>query len=236
MASHGFAHILYTPRLVLKLCDSTNPEHLDDNLRLLNAPETVAQIGDTGMCSHAQISRWMRAVRIHPSRMSGEIVPVAPHKEAVWLVYLKSSETSKKSQSMNEGTVNRVIGVISIGHRSKEIPPDVGWLVDAAHWSKGYATEAAREIVRYATEDLGIESLIAFPLETNIPSIKTSKKVGFVDGGRIADQNGRTNMVFVLPSMKWRANEGLIVNFMGDWDEVQEVCECTRCNGREIQD
>ena len=69
---------------------------------------------------------------------------------------------------------------------------------------KGYATEAAGELLRWAREYVGIKDMVVFPSETNHESNRVAEKLGFVPGGRVADldQPGKWMNVLILPGME----------------------------------
>ncbi len=47
------------------------------------------------------------------------------------------------------------------------------------YWSKGIATEAAKEIVRIGFEELGLENIVSFTLPENKASQRIMEKLGF---------------------------------------------------------
>jgi RimJ/RimL family protein N-acetyltransferase len=55
---------------------------------------------------------------------------------------------------------------------------EVGWHVKRELWKQGLATEAAREVVRYAFEDLGLTTLISLIRPENVPSARVAEKLG----------------------------------------------------------
>jgi RimJ/RimL family protein N-acetyltransferase len=55
---------------------------------------------------------------------------------------------------------------------------EIGWRLSAEYWGQGLATEGAREIVRYASEQLGLESLISFTVPANTRSRRVMEKLG----------------------------------------------------------
>ena len=58
--------------------------------------------------------------------------------------------------------------------------PEMGlfWAVDPAHQHKGYATEAAGALARFAFEQLRVERLVATTEHTNEPSIAVMRRLG----------------------------------------------------------
>ncbi len=55
---------------------------------------------------------------------------------------------------------------------------EVGWRIASQHWNQGYATEAARAILRAAFEKYGLKEVVSFTAETNKPSIRIMEKLG----------------------------------------------------------
>jgi ribosomal-protein-alanine N-acetyltransferase len=55
---------------------------------------------------------------------------------------------------------------------------EIGWRLDRAFWGRGYATEGALEVLRFAQEDLKIDKIYSFTARLNIPSINVMKKIG----------------------------------------------------------
>jgi len=55
---------------------------------------------------------------------------------------------------------------------------EIGWRLSADHWGQGLATEGAREMVRYAFEAAGLESLVSFTVPANLRSRSVMAKIG----------------------------------------------------------
>lgn len=55
---------------------------------------------------------------------------------------------------------------------------DLGYRLLARHWHKGYATEGARELIRYGFEELGLTRIFAQTLAVNVPSRATMAAAG----------------------------------------------------------
>lgn len=54
---------------------------------------------------------------------------------------------------------------------------EIGWRLDADHHNQGYATEAAKEVLRLA-KARGIKKLYSFTAEINKPSERVMQKIG----------------------------------------------------------
>jgi RimJ/RimL family protein N-acetyltransferase len=55
---------------------------------------------------------------------------------------------------------------------------EIGWRLAAAHWGRGLATEGAREVVRLAFEELGLQELVSFTVPGNLRSRRVMEKLG----------------------------------------------------------
>ncbi len=54
---------------------------------------------------------------------------------------------------------------------------EVGWRLSQSHWGKGYATEAAKEVLRDGFERLGLSEIVSFTTAANDRSIRVMKKL-----------------------------------------------------------
>lgn len=65
---------------------------------------------------------------------------------------------------------------------SKPLPFDpcveIGWRLHKRYWGKGYASEAAREWLRFGFEILKQDEIVAFTIPENIPSQNVMKRIG----------------------------------------------------------
>lgn len=55
---------------------------------------------------------------------------------------------------------------------------EIGWRLDPAFWGNGYATEAAREILRFGFEELGLEEIVSFTATGNTRSFAVMERLG----------------------------------------------------------
>jgi RimJ/RimL family protein N-acetyltransferase len=65
---------------------------------------------------------------------------------------------------------------------------DIGFEFDPAHWGKGYATEAARELVRFGFEELGLHRVWSWCIAENEASARVLMKAGLREEGRQRDK------------------------------------------------
>lgn len=69
---------------------------------------------------------------------------------------------------------------------------EAGWRIARPYWRKGYAKEAAAEVVRWGLEDKGLDAIIAFASTHNRASIGVMQSIGME-----RDENGD----FIHPGM-----------------------------------
>jgi RimJ/RimL family protein N-acetyltransferase len=55
---------------------------------------------------------------------------------------------------------------------------EVGWRLARTHWGHGYATEAAREALRFGFERLGLEEIVSFTVPANLRSRQVMERLG----------------------------------------------------------
>ena len=61
---------------------------------------------------------------------------------------------------------------------------EVGWRLAFDYWGRGLATEGARAVVRYAFEELGLDSLVSFTVPGNLRSRRVMEKIGMTHDPR----------------------------------------------------
>jgi RimJ/RimL family protein N-acetyltransferase len=61
---------------------------------------------------------------------------------------------------------------------------DIGYELDPEHWGQGYATEAARAIVRFGFVELGLHRIWSWCIADNVGSARVLEKVGMQLEGR----------------------------------------------------
>jgi RimJ/RimL family protein N-acetyltransferase len=89
---------------------------------------------------------------------------------------------------------------------------EIGWRLSAEYWGQGFATEGAREMVRYAFEVIGLESLISLTAVGNIRSRRVMQKLGMThdphddfEHPNLPEGHAlRPHVLYHLPRSKWR--------------------------------
>ena len=81
------------------------------------------------------------------------------------------------------GDEDRLIG--AVGLTPEQETAELGYWLAPAHWSRGIATEAARAVVDFGLERLGLPGLTSGYFEDNPASGRVLVKLGFVATGRV---------------------------------------------------
>jgi RimJ/RimL family protein N-acetyltransferase len=73
------------------------------------------------------------------------------------------------------------VGLHRVPFRASFTPAvEVGWRLSRHHWGHGYATEAAREAVRYGYDDVGLREIVSFTTPGNVASWRVMERLGMV--------------------------------------------------------
>jgi len=72
------------------------------------------------------------------------------------------------------------VGAASLQHFELKpgAPLELAWRLSRAHWGHGYATEAARELARWAIDDLDAPEIYAVARAANLASLRIMEKIG----------------------------------------------------------
>ncbi len=80
------------------------------------------------------------------------------------------------------------MGLVGLNKVAPELPfapaVEIGWRLARAYWGKGYATEAAREALRFAFEVLQLPEVYSFATIGNARSRAVMERLGMHDTGR----------------------------------------------------
>lgn len=87
---------------------------------------------------------------------------------------------------------NKLIGACSIHISSPRNREGwIGYCYNREYWRKGYASEAANEIIRFGFEDLNLHRIFATCDPNNIGSAKVLEKIGMKREGRLRQHKWR---------------------------------------------
>lgn len=84
---------------------------------------------------------------------------------------------------------HQLIGTCGIRMASADAhEADIGYELSPVHWGRGYATEAARAIVRFGFAELGLHRIWSWCIAENVGSARVLEKVGMRREGRLRDK------------------------------------------------
>jgi len=83
---------------------------------------------------------------------------------------------------------DRLLGWIALTLNNASIREyEIGWTVRRMDWGKGYAPEAASEVLRYAFKQLNAHRVVAFCHAGNAASIRVMEKLGMQREGNLRE-------------------------------------------------
>jgi RimJ/RimL family protein N-acetyltransferase len=149
---------------------ATSPHTFLQTPRLLFRPWTAADLGlALGLWRDAVVTEWIggpfseEEVR---ARLAREIATFAAHGVQYWPLVLRTS--------------GEHVGCCGLRpYREKEGVYELGFHLHAAHWGRGYASEAARAVIGYGFDALGASALFAGHHPNNSASRRLLEKLGF---------------------------------------------------------
>lgn len=191
-------------RLSLHLFDYST-EHYTCLLSVMNTPTAHALIGDLGVYTPEAFDKMNIGSRLAPSSLQKKFPDgVNVDMDLYYLLAIPKNSGS---------TEEELIGGVSLMQRRPDVPPDIGWALLEKYHGKCFAPEAGSALLEVAREVLGITEVMVWPGGGNRPSIRVAEKLGFVEGGKVKDEHGTEDVVYVLPGMK--KLDGLTVSIFG---------------------
>jgi RimJ/RimL family protein N-acetyltransferase len=95
--------------------------------------------------------------------------------------------------SLKDGTA---IGSAGLYKRANLEHPDIGFAFLPEFVNKGYAFESASAVMKFASEELGIQKIVGFTLPDNASSIKLLKKINLSEIGIYTYEDGEELLLF----------------------------------------
>lgn len=132
----------------------------NDLWRLDQDPEVMRYIGDGKRSSRARIASTMRRIpriyRLYPG--------------------LGSWRAARRD-------TGEYIGWFTLKYIPKTVEVEVGYRLLRNAWGQGFATEGARELVRYGFDSVGLERIVGITHPGNLASQRVLMKAGLVEAG-----------------------------------------------------
>jgi RimJ/RimL family protein N-acetyltransferase len=109
-----------------------------------------------------------------------------------------------------QAETGRLIGTCGIRRRSPDDhKADIGYELDPEFWGRGYATEAARAIVRFGFDALSVHRIWSWCIADNVASARVLEKLGMRLEGRLREHEhfkGRwwDTLLYGILEHEWR--------------------------------
>jgi [ribosomal protein S5]-alanine N-acetyltransferase len=84
-----------------------------------------------------------------------------------------------------ERETEQLVGAMSLALQGEHARAELGYWIGLPFWNRGYATEAAREVLRFGFEELGLNRIFASYLVRNPASGRVMQKLGMQFEGRL---------------------------------------------------
>jgi RimJ/RimL family protein N-acetyltransferase len=106
---------------------------------------------------------------------------------------------------------DHLVGAIDIHPKARHQKAEIGYWIGKPYWGKGYATEAARAIIRFGFEDLGLNRIYALHFTGNPASGRVMQKAGMQFEGVLRDDvkkgdTFRDHAVYAILRREWEQN------------------------------
>jgi ribosomal-protein-alanine N-acetyltransferase len=129
------------------------------------------------------IPAWFaRATDVESASLAGDPVPHDMSAGARWLARSRRRFAAGQAikWSMDRAGASGAIGAITLSFGAGDArTAALGFVLARAHWGQGLASEAAREVLRYAFEILALEQVTAEAAARNSASLHILAKLGF---------------------------------------------------------
>ena len=99
------------------------------------------------------------------------------------------SKNDPHTFAIDDGQLAGVIGLVMKGDDIAEI----GYWIGVPFWNRGYASEAAREVVRYGFEECGLQRIFAGHFSRNPASGRVLQKAGMTYEGTLRRHQKKWN-------------------------------------------
>lgn len=164
-------------------------QHLFETARLLgrhlrpsDVDALVAVYGD------AEAMRWV-----------GDGEPLSRAQCAEWVAVSERNYRTRGygMSALVERTSGATVGFCGLVHPAGQAEAELKYAFRRDHWGRGLATEAARAMLAYAREGLGLRQAIATAYPQNLASLRVLRKAGMRPAPSRTDADGTRICCFV---------------------------------------
>jgi RimJ/RimL family protein N-acetyltransferase len=141
--------------------------------------------------------------------MTAEVI--ADRLTTYWAATGLTDEGQSLTLGIEVAETGRLVGdVILFWHSRRHRSGEIGYLVDPEFTGRGYATEAARAMLKLGFEDLGLHRIVGRIDERNEPSARVLRRLGMRQEARLVHNElfkgeWSTEVDFAMLSEEWQA-------------------------------
>ncbi|MER5335524.1 GNAT family protein [Micromonospora sp. NPDC002717] len=134
---------------------------------------------------------------------------------SVWARRELTDEGQALTLGVEVADTGELVGdVVLFWHSRVHASGELGYAVNPAFGGHGYATEAARALLRLGFEDLGLHRVVARVDERNDPSARLARRLGMRQEARLVENEffkggWSTELVFAMLADEWAARRGI---------------------------
>lgn len=126
--------------------------------------------------------RWLNDPEVRHFLSISDDPPLTLESEREWY-----EETRASADSVHwaiETAEGELLGTMELRLADHHSRAEVGIAIqDKARWGQGYGTEALRQVLRYAFDEMGLRRVFLITDEDNLRAIRSYRKCGFVQEG-----------------------------------------------------
>jgi [ribosomal protein S5]-alanine N-acetyltransferase len=140
-----------------------------------------------------------------------------PYEDGVAEEWISGHRSAfERGEGVNFAAVLRergeLCGSIGLLINSRDANAELGYWIGVPYWGQGYATEAAREVVRYGFEELGLHRIYAAHFGNNPASGRVLRKIGMTYEGTRREHHRKwgdyeDRVEYGLLVCEWRAGQ-----------------------------
>jgi RimJ/RimL family protein N-acetyltransferase len=116
--------------------------------------------------------------------------PYAEADARQFVALVARQDTARERTFVIDKAGEGVVGCIGF-HRMAGGPLEIGYWIGRPHWGRGYATEAVRGALLWASDDWGRRAIASGHFADNAPSAKVLVKSGFLYTGEVQIRHSR---------------------------------------------
>lgn len=165
--------IAETPRLLIR---HVEPADVQAMFAVYGDAAAMQWVGDGRALTLEQCEEWVRVTRRH-------------YEDRGYGMF-----------AIDRRATGDTVGFIGLVHPQGHHTPELKYAIRRDAWKQGYATEAARAVLRYAVT-LGLKEIVATVARENAASMAVLLKAGMTTGGLRVDDDGEFTQVFVWRSL-----------------------------------